>query len=163
MATSAVGALQAGCGNSLLESFDVEIVVPPLRERLEDLPLLLAAFTTQALPDGASVQWMPDAVQALCRVDWYGNLTSLEALVRRLVTRCTTGYLGAADLPPDLIARASRRRLARLEQAEAQTILVALREAGGNKHKAAESLGIARSTLYRKVRALGLDLTTTAF
>jgi transcriptional regulator with AAA-type ATPase domain len=163
LATSAAGGLEAGPGNPLLESFDVELVVPPLRDRLEDLPLLLAALTARALGDGSSVRWMPDAVQALSRVEWSGNLTSLDAVVRRVVARRRTGYLGAGDLPADLIARASRRRLARLEQAEAQTIMLALREAGGNKYRAAESLGIARSTLYRKVRALGLDLSAAAF
>jgi transcriptional regulator of acetoin/glycerol metabolism len=61
------------------------------------------------------------------------------------------------------VARASRRPLARLEQAEARAIMTALREAGGNKHRAAESLGIARSTLYRKVRALGIDLSASVY
>jgi transcriptional regulator of acetoin/glycerol metabolism len=106
---------------------------------------------------------MPEAVQALSRVEWAANLASLDAVVRLLVAGRTVGYIGAADLPPDLVVRSSRRPLARLEQAEAQTILQALRDAGGNKHQAAESLGIARSTIYRKVRALGLDLTTAAF
>jgi hypothetical protein len=55
------------------------------------------------------------------------------------------------------------RPLARLEQAEARAIMTAVREAGGNKHRAAESLGIARSTLYRKVRALGIDLSTSMY
>ena len=53
--------------------------------------------------------------------------------------------------------------IARLEQTEALAIMNALRAAGGNKNKAALSLGIARSTLYRKVRALGLDLSATVY
>lgn len=162
LATSEVGAFAGGASRPLLQIFATEIEVPALRERLEDLPLLLSAFTTRAT-GGATVRWMPDAVQALSRVEWSGNLTALEALVRRMVARGSGGYLGAGDLPPELVARASRRRLARLEHAEAQTILHALRDSGGNKHRAAESLGIARSTLYRKVRALGLDLSTAAY
>lgn len=163
LATSTVGIFAAGAGNPLLESFSTEIAVPPLRERLADLPALLVTMTKRAVGDGPPVRWMPDAVQALSRLDWPGNLTSLDALVRRLVSRCRVGYIGAADLPADLVARASRRRLAGLEQAEARTIMHALHDAGGNKHQAASSLGIARSTLYRKVRALGLDLSTAAF
>jgi transcriptional regulator of acetoin/glycerol metabolism len=107
---------------------------------------------------------MPDAVQALSRLDWPGNVAALEALVRRLVAhRRGGGYVGAGDLPADVVAGTARRRLAALEQAEAKAILEAMRAAGGNKQRAAESLGIARSTLYRKVRALGLDLSATAF
>ncbi|HKT58832.1 MAG TPA: helix-turn-helix domain-containing protein, partial [Gemmatimonadales bacterium] len=68
-----------------------------------------------------------------------------------------------ADLPPEYVARAARRQLAALEQIEAQTIVRALREAGGNKHQAALALGIARSTLYRKIRALGLDLSASIY
>jgi transcriptional regulator of acetoin/glycerol metabolism len=162
-ATSEVGPIAAGRRNPLLDTFTEVLEVPPLRDRLDDLPALLAALTARAVGDGPEVRWMPDGVQALSRLDWPGNVASLDALVRGLVTRCRTGYVGARDLPADIAARASRRPLAMLEQAEAQAIMRALQDAGGNKHRAAESLGIARSTLYRKVRALGLDLSTTAF
>jgi sigma-54 dependent transcriptional regulator, acetoin dehydrogenase operon transcriptional activator AcoR len=162
-ATSEIGPIAPGPRNPLLDTFVELLEVPPLRDRMEDLPVLLTALTERATAGGRSVRWMPDAVQALSRVDWPGNVASLDALVRGLVVRCRSGYLGAGDLPPDVVARASRRPLAKLEQAEAGAIMRALREAGGNKHKAAESLGIARSTLYRKVRALGLDLSTATF
>jgi transcriptional regulator of acetoin/glycerol metabolism len=164
---------------ALLDHFDAVLEVPPLRERPEDLPALLESITARlvgsAAPPGsagppgsgrgcgAPVRWMPDAVQTLARIDWPANLTSLEACVRRVLAGAHGGYVGATALPADLVARASRRPLARLEQAEARAILTALREAGGNKHRAAESLGIARSTLYRKVRALGIDLSTSMY
>jgi transcriptional regulator of acetoin/glycerol metabolism len=162
-ATSEVGPLAPGPRNLLLDGFREVLEVPPLRDRLEDLPILLTALTARVVGDGPAVRWMPDAVQALIRLEWPGNVASLESLIRGLVARDRTGYLGAADLPPDVVARAARRPLAMLEQAEARAIMQALRDAGGNKHRAAESLGIARSTLYRKVRALGLDLSTAAF
>jgi hypothetical protein len=62
--------------------------------------------------------------------------------------------IGVEHLPPEYLARGARRQLASLEQTEALAIMNALRAAGGNKNKAALGLGIARSTLYRKVRAL---------
>ncbi|MFR9805103.1 sigma-54-dependent Fis family transcriptional regulator [Pseudonocardia sp. RS010] len=161
--TSESGPLAPGPRNPLLDTFSDVVEVPPLRDRLEDLPALLAALTARVVGEGPAVRWMPDAIQALSRLDWPGNLASLEALVRSLVARNRSGYIGAADLPPDVAARTARRPLAMLEQAEARAIMQALRDAGGNKHRAAESLGIARSTLYRKVRALGLDLSTAAF
>ena len=162
-ATSEVGPHAAGARNPLLDTFREVLEVPPLRERLEDLSMLLTALTARAVGDGPAVRWMPDAVQTLIRLDWPRNVASLESLVRGLVARNRAGYIGAADLPPDVVARAARRPLAMLEQAEARAIMKALRDAGGNKHRAAESLGIARSTLYRKVRSLGLDLSTAAF
>ncbi|MCE3551144.1 GAF domain-containing protein [Pseudonocardia sp. RS11V-5] len=163
IATSETGPIGPGPRNPLLDTFDEVLEVPPLRDRIEDLPALLAALTARAVGDGPAVRWMPDAVQALTRLDWPGNVATLESLVRAMVSRCRAGYIGARDLPADVVARASRRPLAMLEQAEAQAIMRALKDAGGNKHRAAESLGIARSTLYRKVRALGLDLSTAAF
>ena len=149
---------------ALLDHFDAVLEVPPLRERPEDLPALLESITARLVGSvAAPVRWMPDAVQTLARIDWPANLTSLETCVRRVLAATHGGCVGAAALPADLVARASRRPLARLEQAEARAIMTALREAGGNKHRAAESLGIARSTLYRKVRALGIDLSTSMY
>jgi sigma-54 dependent transcriptional regulator, acetoin dehydrogenase operon transcriptional activator AcoR len=162
-ATSEVGPVGATPRNPLLDTFGDVLTVPPLRERLEDLPALVATLTERTSCSRGSVRWMPDALQVLGRLPWPGNVASLESLVRQVASRCSTGYVGAADLPAEVVAQASRRPLAKLEHAEARAIMEALRSAGGNKHRAAESLGIARSTLYRKVRALGLDLSTTAF
>jgi transcriptional regulator of acetoin/glycerol metabolism len=163
-ATSEARPLAPGQRCPLMETFTSVLEVPALRERPEDLPALLTALTARVVGGGPPVRWMPDAVQTLSRLDWPGNVAALEALVRRLVAhRRGGGYVGAGDLPTDVVAGTARRRLAALEQAEAQAILEAMRAAGGNKQRAAESLGIARSTLYRKVRALGLDLSATAF
>ena len=161
LGTSELGPHAAAGSNPLLDAFAVVLEVPPLRDRLEDLPPLVAALSKRAAPDGPMVRWMPDAIQVLSRLDWPGNLASLESLVRGMVSRCRNGYVGASDLPADVLAQSSRRPLAMLEHAEARAIMQALRDAGGNKHRAAASLGIARSTLYRKVRVLGLDLSTT--
>lgn len=150
--------------NALLDSFEAVLEVPPLRERLDDLPALLAAFTDRAGDGRADLRWTPEAIQTLSRVDWPGNLSSLDALVRRLVAGRSTGRrIGVADLPPEYLTRGARRPLASLEQTEAHAIMAALRAAGGNKNQAAIALGIARSTLYRKVRALGLDLSSTVY
>lgn len=139
------------------------LTVPPLRTRLDDLALLLDALTAKLTGGARTVHWMSDLVQTLARVDWPGNVAELESLTQRLLARSTTDYVGAADLPSDVLARAARRKLSGLEQAEAQMIMRALNEADGNKQQAAHTLGIARSTLYRKVRALGLDLRVNAY
>jgi len=151
----------------LLTEFTEVLEVPALRDRLEDLPVLLEALTKPAFErlgrTPRPVRWMPDAVQALSRLDWPGNIASLAAVVLEVLRGNNNGYISAGDLPVDVVARASRRKLAGLEQVEATAIIAALRDAGGNKNKAADALGIARSTLYRKMRALGIDLSTMAF
>jgi transcriptional regulator of acetoin/glycerol metabolism len=161
--TSEFGPNGTDASNPLLDTFVHVLEVPPLRERLEDLALLVATLSKRWADDDVVVRWMPDAIQALSRLDWSGNIASLESLVRRLVLKCRNGYVGAADLPADVVAQTTRRPYAMLEHAEARAIMQALEAAHGNKHKAAEALGIARSTLYRKVRVLGLDLSTAAF
>jgi sigma-54 dependent transcriptional regulator, acetoin dehydrogenase operon transcriptional activator AcoR len=165
IATAGPGAPGQAPAGGLPGAFDAVLEVPPLRTRLDDLPVLLRALTARATGPAGEVRWAPDAVQALSRLDWPGNVAALDALVRRVVADRLgrDGRVGAADLPADVVAGAARRPLAALEQAEATAILTALRDASGNKERAARSLGIARSTLYRKMRALGLDLSASAF
>jgi transcriptional regulator of acetoin/glycerol metabolism len=156
-----------GQASPLQAEFPVVLTVPALRDRIEDLPVLLDALTRivgdRLGRNRTPVRWMPDAVQALSRLDWNGNVAALETVVLRVLQATTNGYVNAADLPTDVVASASRRKLVGLEHVEAKAITAALREARGNKHRAAESLGIARSTLYRKIRTLGIDLSTAAF
>lgn len=142
----------------LLEWFDYVLEVPTLSQRIEDMPLLLDVLSKRS---HTGVRWQPDAVQAMIRIHWTRNLVSLETAVRNIVTVATRESINASDLPADLRARSSRRALAGLEQAEAQAILDALHSAGGNKKDAAHALGIARSTLYRKLRVLGIDGSVT--
>jgi hypothetical protein len=147
----------------LVEWFDSVLEVPRLADRFDDLPALLDAFSTKHSEGNRKVHWMSDAVQTLSRLDWDRNVASIELLVRNLLRSGHRDYIGAQDLPADLRVRASRRQLQGLEQVEARAIINALREADGNKRLAADRLGIARSTLYRKVRALGIDLSSSNF
>lgn len=147
----------------VVEWFDRVVEVPSLAERAGDLPLLLEAASRRYSPSGEKVHWMPDAVQVLGRIDWDRNVAGLDALVRELVAGRNRQYIGAQDLPIEHRVQASRRKLQGLEQVEAKAIMNALRDAGGNKRLAADRLGIARSTLYRKVRSLGIDIDSANF
>jgi transcriptional regulator of acetoin/glycerol metabolism len=102
---------------------------------------------------------MPDSIQVLCRVEWPQNVVSLESLIRRMTSECRRGYVDARSLPDSIRSRATRRVLSRLEQLEATEITECMRRTHGNKVEAAQLLGIARSTLYRRLRALGIDLS----
>ncbi|MFZ2175405.1 MAG: helix-turn-helix domain-containing protein [Rhodococcus sp. (in: high G+C Gram-positive bacteria)] len=147
----------------IAEWFDVVLEVPPLSQRLQDLPLILDALTMRHLPAARSVRWLPDAVQTLSRINWSRNVASIDAVVREILARHRHPTISAVDLPPRLRADAGRRDLVGLEHIEAKAILDALQKARGNKRVAADSLGLARSTLYRKIRALGIDLSSSNY
>lgn len=147
----------------LLDWFDEVLEVPPLSERIDDIGLLLQNLSKRYESAVHDVRWLPDAVQIMTRVVWPRNVASLDSAVRNLMSSHRKPTIAASDLPTDLRARASRRTLLGLEHIEAKAIIEALRNADGNKRLAADTLGIARSTLYRKVRALGIDLSASNY
>lgn len=137
------------------------LVAPPLRDRIEDLPDLLTAIAVDLY--SRSPRWTGEVVQLLGRHSWPANLHSLTNTVRAILERSKGPEVTVAHLPAYLSACTTRRSLTGLENIEAHALVAALRASNGNKREAADKLGIARSTLYRKVRALGLDLTSAAF
>jgi sigma-54 dependent transcriptional regulator, acetoin dehydrogenase operon transcriptional activator AcoR len=150
--TTAVDPDRSGAGG-LAESFGLKLEVPPLRERADDLLDLVPHLIARR---GATARMAPAAIQTLMRYDWPGNVRELDGLVRLLLTRKRTTDIVLADLPPAY--QRGSRRLRRIEQVERSAIVQALLEVDGNRTKAAELLEIGRATLYRKIRAYGLDL-----
>ena len=146
-----------------LEGFGFLVDVPALRERLEDLAELLDALTATLAGPGERCSWTPDAVQTLSRLPLPRNVRSLEFVVKQVIAAGAPTYVDVHRLPAQVRAAAARRPLSRLEQVEAAAIATALRQSGGNKVEAASSLGIARSTLYRRMRSLGIDLSESNF
>lgn len=139
------------------------VTVPPLRDRLDDLPDLLAAMSRRIRGGAVGPQWSAHVIQVLSRIAWPANLHTLQGMAAGVLKGVVGPVVLASDLPAGLVARGSRRRLTGLERIEAHAITAALRAANGNKREAADALGIARSTLYRKMRALGLNLASTTF
>jgi transcriptional regulator of acetoin/glycerol metabolism len=142
--------------SSMTDSFGLRINISPLRERTDDIVDLVPYMIQRR---GATARMAPAAVQALMSNDWPGNARELDSLIRVLLTRKRTTDIVLADLPGSY--REGARRLRRIEQVERSAIVHALTEAEGNKTKAAELLEIGRATLYRKMRAYGLDLDVT--
>jgi transcriptional regulator of acetoin/glycerol metabolism len=137
----------------LLESFALATVaVPALRERAGDLPALVADLTARS---DRPARWSSEALDALARRDWPGNLRELENVVQRTLIN-SGGLIRVADLPLDVRQEAGRRRFTRMERAERDAIVQALANSRGNKVIAAEELGISRSSLYRKIERYGL-------
>lgn len=158
VATAVAGAGEPG----LLHSLGEVVSVPGLDGRLDDLPDLARALLGRMLPSEAPAI-APEALQALARAEWPGQVRQLDQVLRHAVGQRSQGRIALADLPASVRAAAHRRRLTPREQRDCQAIAAALADADGNKARAAELLGVSRSTLYRKMAAFGLDLDRRAY
>jgi DNA-binding NtrC family response regulator len=147
------------------------IAVPSLRDRVEDIPLLVSYFL-RILTDqnGKSIRLAANAVEAMKRYPWPGNVRELRNVLERAVTFNDTGVVRADELefgedasemrpPVDTSGRQPvlTAGVRALDDMEKEHIIRILRETKGNKKKAAEILGIERRTLYNKAKRLGID------
>ncbi len=144
----------------------VQVRVPPLRERLDDIPLLLEHFLARARQQNPSAQltrFSPRAVAALAQRPWPGNVRELESLVRRMMVLCPKSVAELEDLEADAPSSRdgadgpgfARDPLLTLRQLEDEYIGWVLRRCEGNKTRAAELLGIDVSTIHRREKARG--------
>ena len=131
----------------------IALWVPPLRDRLGDLEELWDALALAVAPS-ARLKLAPDALAALRRHDWPGNVKELRQLITQLSSAGKTGLLSATDLP---MTMQSQKNLSLIERVELEAIRKALAEANGNRVLAADILGVSRATVYRKIKAYRLD------
>jgi transcriptional regulator with AAA-type ATPase domain len=146
-----------GGGHQLHTHVRRSVSVLPLRQRIEDLDDLARELLTAQLPERPTPQLQPAAHRALIAHHWPGNVRELDAVLSTAVSRSMGFDIRLEHLPDDYRALGSGRQLTSLERSERETIVRALDEADGNKSLAADRLGVARSTLYREIRALGLE------
>lgn len=140
------------------------IEVPPLRERLTDIPALVTALAERRAEEiGRHREISVEIVQLFQRLTWPGNIAQLAATIDGFLAQPTTAPVRVAELPPELLQTVACRPLTRLECAEVHTILNTLRETAGNRTAAANILQISRTTLYRKLRDVGIDLANITF
>jgi two-component system response regulator AtoC len=135
------------------------LTVPPLRDRREDIPLLVKHFLAQSAGKHgrASMHLSLDAQQALVQHPWPGNVRELENLIERVVVTCQNSTIKVNDLFADHPLEHSTSDLGTIgkiarQEAERSRILQALRDAKGDKTRAARFLSISRSSLYNKLR-----------
>ncbi|BDE60588.1 siderophore-interacting protein [Prescottella equi] len=140
--------LLARCGN--------QVSVPALRHRIRELDGLVAALADQL--GRADLRLGPSALAALSEHAWPGNLVELRAVLAGLPDRPDGGVVRVEDLPEDYRAPGRIARLGGRERAERDAIVEALSESGGNKVHAAARLGISRTTLYSRIRALDITV-----
>jgi transcriptional regulator of acetoin/glycerol metabolism len=98
-------------------------------------------------------------MQLLVRATWPGNTEQLWQVLRRIVQHRRAGSIHPHDLPPECLT-VSRRLLSPLESMERDAIVQSLLDSDGNKAKAADSLGMSRATIYRKIREYGIVAPT---
>ena len=136
----------------------VQIKLPPLRERKNDIPMLVNSFLEKFSQPQRPVRGISEeAMSRLMAYDWPGNVRELENAVERAVALGTGTMLALTDLPTNLQHGIFERSLgmddlAPLEELERRAIFRALRETGGDKLAAARLLGIGKTTLYRKLK-----------
>jgi len=138
----------------------INIKVPPLRERREDISYLANHFLTKysnKLSKNIS-DFSPQALEALNGYHWPGNVRELENVVERAVIICDSETLEVKDLSiPQTSPVTENTSDSSLEKIEREHILKVLRETEGNQSKASQILGIDRKTLYLKLRKFGID------
>ena len=142
----------------------VRVELPPLRRRKEDIPLLVRQFidrfnsVQQAHVEGIA----PEALSLLMAHNWPGNIRELENAIERAFILCTRGHISIGHLPEELTARgkaADRDFDVRSAHdiLDAQAIRTALERNGFNRLAAAKELGIHKTTLYRRMKKLGIS------
>jgi len=139
----------------VLVHFQHAVTVPPLRHRTEDLVVLVSRVLAKLSPRRER-HLTPAAMRVIVRYSWPRNIGQLEDALRAALSKRPVGDIQPEDLP-GYCHNTSRRQLSGLESIERDAIVKALHDARGNRVQAAQTLGIARSSLYRKLRSYGIE------
>ncbi|MGI8965764.1 MAG: sigma-54 interaction domain-containing protein, partial [Limisphaerales bacterium] len=148
----------------------VEITLPPLRERLTDVPLLAQSFLREfAQENGKNINdFTAEALEALMNYSWPGNVRELRTAIEHGVVLCRGSKISLKDLPTSI--QANKQTFASgtgatetdqnnltITEVEKKLIIRALQEAGGNRTLAAKKIGLSRRTLHRKLHTYHLE------
>ena len=136
----------------------IPIVIPPLRHRQEDIPILADYFLKKySATNSSSVRgFTKRAVSKLMNLKWEGNVRELENVIERAVVLCNSSLIDESDIPspdnanPETFFGNATGDFPTLDQLERRYIEMIMEKTGGRKDKASQILGINRRTLYRK-------------
>ncbi len=148
----------------------IPLTVPPLRERKEDIPLLVNHFIREFSleEEGRQKTVTDDALEILMVHDWPGNVRELKNIVERLIIMTAAGVIDAQDIPPlirenrkmdhiDMVLHPADSLKDARQEFEKKYILKKLAENDWNITKTADSIGLERSNLHKKIKSFGLD------
>jgi len=148
----------------------IPVEIPALRERLEDVPLLVNHFLQKSGPSGGTpIKIDPQAIELLSKYDYPGNVRELENAIERACALCENNTIMPSDLPPQIVefaneasGRKSRSMMSVgksldefIQEQEREYIEATLAKFKGSREKAASVLGISMATLYRKLEIKG--------
>jgi two-component system, NtrC family, response regulator HydG len=147
-----------------------QIPLPPLRERREDIPMLVQHFLDKFSRESAKrvTGVQPQAMELLLGHDWPGNIRELKNAIERAVILCDGELLTRDHLPPEMAGKGPDRHLFRvahgitLDALEKEYILASLHRNGNNKARTAEMLGVSEKTLYNKLNRYGREAKAAA-
>ncbi|QHS21969.1 sigma-54-dependent Fis family transcriptional regulator [Virgibacillus sp. MSP4-1] len=155
----------------------IRLKIPPLREHLDDIPLLCKHFITKinAKTNKTIAGVSPDVIQKFEQYHWPGNIRELENVLERAVHFCPSNWIEPHHLPDELnVLEANQdsqpkpdqpkfdladKRNKSVHSSEKQAILKALKECGGNRTRTAQLLGVSRTTLYKKLKQYNIQQT----
>lgn len=154
----------------------VDVVMPPLRQRKEDIPALVEYFVSRLSSRMGlePVMVTDEAMQVMLSYHWQGNVRELEHVIERALVLCNNGAIDVEHLPEDVSQPSPYPEYEKIMESSAESlssppvddeverIIIALRQAGGNKAKAARILGVDRSTIYRKMQTYDIDAESCA-
>ncbi len=143
----------------------VTIQLPPLRERREDIPLLVHRFIGEFNQENNKEvrELTPDAMNLLMAYDWPGNVRELRNAIERMIVLARADKLTVRDVPGTIRGGADLTKISvvrtnmTVEEAEKELIIQALKDTGGNRTAAAKKIGISRRTLHRKLKQFNLQ------
>ncbi len=152
----------------------INIHIPPLRERRDDIPLLIAHLLRKHTPDGQAPPLVDErAMYSLISYSWSGNVRELENVIERAITLNRSGQITLDDLPPRVSGQSLENAAAKsatddlnmlfagfptIDEIERRYLLYVLEATGGNRKRTAEILGINRRTLYRMAERFQIEL-----
>jgi len=141
----------------------VSIHVPPLRERKDDIPLMVHKFIEEfSIENNKQIEGITNgALQALMNYKWPGNVRELRNVIESIVVLTKSKVITEQDLPSYILSKDEQEALkipagSSLKEAERKLILFTLQNTGGNKSRASEILKIGRKTLHRKLSEYGI-------
>ena len=142
----------------------VRLDLPPLRERKEDIPLLVNHFISRfSRSEGKYIGGIsPEAMEIIIRHQFPGNIRELENIIEHAFVLCPGGMIQVSHLPDYLqpkITVPQRTTLRLMDQFEKELILTTLQKNHWNRLKTAKELGIHKTTLFRRVKKLGIHLS----
>ena len=138
----------------------IPIYIPPLRERVEDIPILIEFFI-EKISKRLNIKkkgLSRESIKKFSEYDWKGNVRELENLIERMMVLEDSDIIDI-DSIPKMSKKSEMLNTLNLEMLEKQAILKALKRSEGKKKKAAQLLGVHPSTLYRKLTKLNIDFT----